>query len=193
MPKNLEIDLYEGESYISIVAFTMEKIRPRFLPSLSFISNFHEINVRTYVKKNGKSGVYFLSIESEKFLSTFVAKTLSGLPYKTVCMKRTDNSFVSVNKIEDFELNLKFNIGNEITSKSDFEKWSTERYALFLEEDSKLYKYEIHHKEWKLNKINFEKLEYKYKLQSIDLNRIQPVSTHYSKGIEVIAWKRELA
>ncbi|HUH26163.1 MAG TPA: DUF2071 domain-containing protein, partial [Flavobacterium sp.] len=69
LPKNLELDLYEGEAWISLVPFTMQKIRPRLLPSLSFISDFDEINLRTYVVKNGKPGVYFLNIEAGKKLS----------------------------------------------------------------------------------------------------------------------------
>ena len=63
VPDELEIDLFDGKAWISVVAFTMEKIRPKYLPYFSPISNFDEINVRTYVKANGKSGVYFLSIE----------------------------------------------------------------------------------------------------------------------------------
>ena len=52
IPSELEIDLFEGKPWISIVAFTMEKIRPRNLPSFPPISDFDEINVRTYVKSN---------------------------------------------------------------------------------------------------------------------------------------------
>src|SRR5687768_14912863 len=63
VPEGLEIDLYDGKPWVSLVAFDMENIRSRNLPSFSPISNFHEINIRTYVKKENKTGVYFLSIE----------------------------------------------------------------------------------------------------------------------------------
>ena len=52
VPKELEIDLFEGKAWVSVVAFTMEKIRPKNLPPFSLISNFEEINIRTYVKSN---------------------------------------------------------------------------------------------------------------------------------------------
>ncbi|WP_083634256.1 YqjF family protein [Saccharicrinis aurantiacus] len=74
VPKELEIDLYGGKPWVSVVAFTMEKIRPKNLPSFALISDFDEVNIRTYVKANNKTGVYFLSIEGGKKLSCKVAK-----------------------------------------------------------------------------------------------------------------------
>jgi hypothetical protein len=38
--------------------------------------------------------------------------------------------------------------------KSDFDKWLTERYSLYLEEKNELYRYDIYHNEWKIKKIN---------------------------------------
>ena len=51
VPKELEIDLFDGKPWVSVVAFTMEKIRPKNLPSFPPISNFHFINIRTYVHR----------------------------------------------------------------------------------------------------------------------------------------------
>ena len=93
VPKELEIDLFEGKPWISVVAFTMEKIRPRNLPSFPPVSYFDEINIRTYVKSNNKTGVYFLSIEGGKKLACTVAKKMSQLPYRYSKIKRTKNQF----------------------------------------------------------------------------------------------------
>lgn len=60
----------------------MEKIRPKNFPCFSPISDFDEINIRTYVRSHNKAGVYFLSIEGGKFLSCKVAKAISELPYR---------------------------------------------------------------------------------------------------------------
>ena len=81
VPKELEIDLFEGKPWVSVVAFTMEKIRPKNLPAFPPISNFDEINIRTYIKSNNKTGVYFLSIEGETSLSCKIAKGMSELSY----------------------------------------------------------------------------------------------------------------
>ena len=57
VPKDLEIDTHEGKAYVSIVPFTMERIRQRNIPAFSPISNFHEVNIRTYVKYKGKDSL----------------------------------------------------------------------------------------------------------------------------------------
>jgi len=76
VPERLTIDRFEGDCYVSVVAFTMERIQTKYLPALSFISDFHEINVRTYVTLGNKKGVYFLSIEAQKRLSAWISKLM---------------------------------------------------------------------------------------------------------------------
>jgi uncharacterized protein len=67
VPENFNIDTFDGRCYVSLIAFTMEKIRPKYLPSISFISNFDEINLRTYIDIDNKKGVYFLNNASTSF------------------------------------------------------------------------------------------------------------------------------
>ncbi len=81
IPEGIQLDVYNNTAWVSLVAFTMEKIRPRYLPSVSLISDFHEINLRTYVTDGEHHGVYFLSIEAQKQLSAILSRRLSGLPY----------------------------------------------------------------------------------------------------------------
>src|SRR5581483_12444548 len=95
VPEQLHIDDFNGDYYVSLVAFTMQKIRPRNLPAVKFLSNFHEINIRTYIDNGNKKGVYFLSMEAGKLLSTFVAKKLSGLPYEKSVIARTAKTYTS--------------------------------------------------------------------------------------------------
>lgn len=190
VPKNLNIDTYNNKCYVSLVAFTMEKIRPRFLPSISFISDFAEINIRTYIENNGRKGVYFLNIEAEKTLSTFVARLLSGLPYEKANIHRTDNQFVANNTKKNFSLDTEFEPKNDIENKTDLDKWLTERYCLYLDKGDNIYRYDIHHKEWQIRNVNLKRLNLKYQIGDIKLTE-QPSLTHYSNGVRVIAWKRQ--
>jgi uncharacterized protein len=191
VPSNLSIDTFEGNCYISLVAFTMEKIRPRFLPSIAYISDFHEINVRTYIDIDNKKGVYFLNIEAGKIISAFIAKTISGLPYEKAEISRSDTFFDSKNLKKGYRLNAEFEVKEEVSDKTDLDKWLTERYCLYLDQDRELYRYDIHHKEWELKNVNVKSLNLNYKIGEIDLNERQPNLTHYSEGIKVIAWKRK--
>ena len=97
VPNELEIDLFNQDPWVSLVAFTMEKIRPRNLPAISIISNFNEINIRTYVKHKGKAGVYFLNIEAGKRISSYIAQKISKLPYRYSKIKRSKDRFISEN------------------------------------------------------------------------------------------------
>lgn len=59
VPKELTLDSFKGKYWVSLVAFTMNKVKFRYLPSWSFVSDFHEVNLRTYVTEQGKPGVFF--------------------------------------------------------------------------------------------------------------------------------------
>lgn len=187
IPKELEIDLFEKKPWVSVVAFTMEKIRPKNIPAFSPISNFHEINIRTYVKMNNKTGVYFLSIEGGTKLSCKIAKFISDLPYRYSLIERTSKFYSSSNLIFKDELCFKFEIGKQIKHKSKLDNWLTERYALFQETDNYINEYEIHHLPWLINNVEVKSLKCNYPRFKNLLNN-KPDKMQYSKGVKVIAW-----
>jgi uncharacterized protein YqjF (DUF2071 family) len=47
----------------------MSNVAPRFVPALPGVSEFAELNVRTYVTVGGKPGVYFFSLDAESALA----------------------------------------------------------------------------------------------------------------------------
>jgi len=190
VPDDLEIDLINGKAWVSVVAFVMERIRPRFLPSVSSISNFGEINVRTYVIKDNKPGVYFLSIEAEKLMSAVLAKSLSGLPYEKSTIKRTKNSYQAQHSLKGFSLSADYHIGMEIKHKNELDLFLTERYCLYLNKGNNLFRYEIQHIPWKLNQLELDYLQLDYKLGNLILDS-NPNFIHYSVGVQVVAWKKQ--
>lgn len=187
VPNDLEIDLFEGKPWVSLVAFTMEKIRPKYLPSFPPISNFDEINIRTYVKKKNKTGVYFLSIEGGASLSCRIAQSISALPYRYSKMERLSGQFISSNSNYNDSLSLRFEVGQELEQKTTLDKWLTERYALFQDTPNSINEFEIHHLEWPVNKINLQHIDLSYNRFSSLINN-KPNRVHYSKGVQVIAW-----
>ena len=187
VPKELEIDLFQGEPWVSVVAFTMEKIRPKNIPAFSPISNFHEVNIRTYVKMNNKTGVYFLSIEGGTKLSCKIAKFISDLPYRYSTIERTSKLYSSSNLNFKDELCFEFEIGKQIEQKSKVDNWLTERYALFQETDNYINEYEIHHLPWLINNVEVKSLKCNYPRFKNLLNN-KPDKMQYSKGVKVIAW-----
>ncbi|WP_109831792.1 YqjF family protein [Reichenbachiella versicolor] len=191
VPEHLEIDLYQNQAWISLVVFRMDNIRPRLLPSFPPISNFDEINIRTYVQQNGKSGVYFLSIEASKRLSTLIAKNLSELPYRYSSINRNSlSNFSSKNTNYNDHLNFTYEVKNETPKKSELDLWLTERYALFQTSRYGLNKFEIHHIEWPIKNIKLSTLKYHYS-RFLELFSGEPNLVHFSEGVQVLAWAKE--
>jgi uncharacterized protein YqjF (DUF2071 family) len=190
VPKALEIDQIGGTGFVSLVAFSMERIRPRFLPSLSFISNFEEINLRTYVVKDGKPGVFFLSIEAGNPLSAFIARILSGLPYEAAHISRSTTSCISRNTLRDFSLDLGYTVGEPSGRKTEMDKWLTERYCLYLNHGDGVYRYDIHHKEWDIRHVAIDRIELRYQVKEMRLAGY-PDYVHYSPGVQVLAWPKQ--
>src|SRR3954465_10521356 len=62
LPPRLELDTYEGRAFVSLTPFTVDGARLRGMPMLPGISRFHELNVRTYVRRGDDRGVWFFSL-----------------------------------------------------------------------------------------------------------------------------------
>ena len=92
VPDCFELDLWEGNAYLSLVLFTMADVRPRTLPPLPHVSAFHEFNVRTYVRHNGEPGVWFFSLDASNLCAVSIAKSFYGLPYKHAEMRVNQNT-----------------------------------------------------------------------------------------------------
>lgn len=192
VPADLEIDLYDGKPWVSLVAFTMEKIRPRYLPPFSPISNFDEINIRTYVKKNNKTGVYFLSIEGGTWLSCKIAKALSELPYQYSKIKRQGTLYTSENKQFNNKMHIAYSAGPKLNEKTELDKWLTERYALFQDAagGASINEFKIHHVQWPMYELDIKEVQLNYPRFWKLLNNT-PDRKHYSTGVQVIAWDKK--
>lgn len=82
LPPGLTLDTFEGRAYVGLVPFTMEGVRPRGLPAVRAVSDFHETNVRTYVHHEGKHpGVWFFSLDAANALAVRLARAWFKLPY----------------------------------------------------------------------------------------------------------------
>ena len=81
------LDLRDGRAFVSIVAFTLLRMRPRvggrigewlFKP----IATHEFLNVRTYVRHGGETGIYFLAEWLSNPLSVRLGPRTFGLPYR---------------------------------------------------------------------------------------------------------------
>lgn len=81
VPAGLELDTWDGEPWVSLVAFRLRRVKHRWLPSFGLVGNVIELNLRTYVRYRDEPAIYFLSIHADKRLTVALARLLTPLPY----------------------------------------------------------------------------------------------------------------
>lgn len=190
VPKELSIDTFNGQAWVSLVAFTMEKVRLRYLPGFPPLSNFDEINIRTYVKRGNRDGVYFLSMEAGKRGACTVARQLSQLPYRYSQTTRREGYYQSSNKTYHDLLEIKYEVGHQKPDKDKLDKWLTERYMLYQDYNDYINEYEIHHIVWPVQELKLKSLRCNYE-RFEQLMHGHPSRIHYSPGVQVIAWDKK--
>ena len=90
LPDGLFVDQFAGKAYLGIVPFFMRNIRPHRMPAVPGISNFMEMNFRTYVHdRAGVPGVWFYSLDANQPLAVAVARRFFHLPYQHARMDAT--------------------------------------------------------------------------------------------------------
>lgn len=91
LPQGVEIDYFNGETYVSLVGFMFLKTKVLGLP-IPFHRDFEEVNLRFYVKRRDakgdwKRGVVFISEIVPKKMISIVANTLYGERYSCMPMQ----------------------------------------------------------------------------------------------------------
>jgi uncharacterized protein len=90
LPHGLFVDTHEGQAYMGIVPFFMDRVRPAFLPPVPWLSWFLELNVRTYVRDaHGVPGVWFYSLDCNQPVGVAIARRFFHLPYVHARMHAT--------------------------------------------------------------------------------------------------------
>lgn len=82
-----ELEIRNRRAFVSIVAFTLQRMRPRIGGRLGEwlfkpIATHEFLNVRTYVRHRGEPGIYFLAEWLSNPLSVRLGPRIFGLPYK---------------------------------------------------------------------------------------------------------------
>lgn len=195
LPKELELDMFNDQAWISIVPFKVDKMRVRKFPPLPILYPFSEVNVRTYVKKDGVPGVYFFSMDAASLFAVTGAK-IAGLPYfhaKAKLRKRANKIyFRSVRKSDEketFKTTYKPTGKLFFTEKGTIDYWLMERYALWSHKDDVLVRGDIHHKQWKIQHAEVTVDEQTLTSAFLPNNAFisEPIA-HYAKSKRVLIW-----
>jgi uncharacterized protein YqjF (DUF2071 family) len=160
VPAGLEIDTWEGIAWLGVVPFAMEAVCPRFTPRIPPISDFPELNLRTYVVAGGKPGVFFFSLDATNPLAVRTARAFFHLPYYDARIScepegdgiryRSERTHRGVKRGE-FRGRYRAMAPPQTGQPGSIEHWLTERYCLYSAgRRGRLYRGEIHHEPWPL-------------------------------------------
>ncbi|MES2597912.1 MAG: DUF2071 domain-containing protein [Verrucomicrobiota bacterium] len=153
LPAGLQVDTFDGSAWLAIVPFFMRGIRPRFLPPVPGISDFLEMNVRTYVRdERGRHGVWFYSLDCNQAFAVWTARTFFHLPYQHAGMTSSHRDAEGVHytcqrrgaeSCDTFRYRL-----GEVTGHAEpgtLEFFLLERYLLFAPSPRGLLCGQVHH------------------------------------------------
>jgi uncharacterized protein len=83
LPPGLTIDTWNGSAWVGLIPLFMRNVRPRFVPAVSMLSDFFELNLRTYVfDSTGRPGIYFFSLDCDQPVAVETARRLLHLRYE---------------------------------------------------------------------------------------------------------------
>jgi uncharacterized protein len=166
------LDLRNGKAYVSLVAFTMARLRPVIggkIAELAFlpIATHGLLNVRTYVQHKGEPGIYFLSEWIPNRLSVALGPRTFGLPYRLGKLSYEHHheegcieGCVSANGT-----NLRYNAAIDPTTQLEtcnhgsLDEFLVERYTAYTCVEGKRRFFRIWHPPWMLTRVNAEVLD----------------------------------
>jgi uncharacterized protein YqjF (DUF2071 family) len=201
IPRDLELDTFDGSAWLGIVPFRMTAVRPRRFPRIAGLA-FPEINVRTYVWSPGRSGVWFFSLDAANRLAVRLARMWYGLPYhdSRITVRREHDtvhyrSIRTDRKSAMAEFNASYKpVGDVYRSAPEtLDRWLTDRYCLYaLDRRGRLCYGDIHHLPWPLQRADVAlRRNTMTNPLGIGLTDTAPVA-HYARRLDVIAWRPTL-
>lgn len=206
VPPKLVVDTFDGEAWVGIVPFWMDRVELRGMPQIPGIHRFPELNLRTYVRERDTNsyGVFFFSLDAANALAVAVARTLFHLPYYWARMSiepQGDRGFVyqSERLLSPHPVRFRASyrgLGPSLpqSTPGTIEHFLTERYCLYTSNRrGELLRGNIHHMPWPLEKAEAEiSVNDLPAAHGIRLPDTAPL-LHYSRELAVYVWSLELA
>jgi uncharacterized protein len=193
VPRPLDLDLRDGKAFITLVAFTQRRLRPRLGGRLTaFLSRplaeHHFLNVRTYVRHAGEAGIYFLAEWIPNRLACLLGPPLYGLPYRLGRLEYRGKAdgFEAIVRCDTRQLHVHADFdgtaGPSPAKRGTLEEFLVERYSAFTVRGRALYRFRIEHAPWVLRPADVEVRETAL-LGTVAALLSAPVAAHGSEGV----------
>ena len=200
IPPGLELDTFDGRAFVGLVPFTMRGVRPRGLPGVPCLSNFHETNVRTYVHRDGRDpGVWFFSLDAANPVAVAIARARFGLPYHHARMcvevEPRGGDGPALTYVSERHRSARRPAHSEVRARvigqvqpaeaGSLEFFLAERYLLYSTLGGRLRRGQVHHTPYPLRRAEVDTLdETLLAAAGIDRPDSDPL-VHYASGVRV--------
>ncbi|MEY2966780.1 MAG: hypothetical protein RLY50_830 [Actinomycetota bacterium] len=137
LPPPLSVDTFDGRAWVGLVPFSMRRISFPPFPPVPWLGSFPEVNVRTYVVRDGRPGVWFFSLDVNRLLPAVAARASYRLPY---CWGSASNTRLGSTLSSSVRrrwptsgplTSLEIEIGSPIAEPTAFEHFLTARWGLY--------------------------------------------------------------
>jgi uncharacterized protein len=194
VPEGLRLDTYDGDAWLGITPFRLTGFRLRGMPPLPLVSQFPELNVRTYVTHENKPGIWFFSLDAGSQLAVEAAKRLYRLPYRharmSISRRHGHIHYDSAREGAAFSARYR-GVGDFFHAEpGSLEHFLTERYCLYAADGGDLYRAQIHHPPWPLQAGEAVVELNTMPPPGIELPDDEPL-VHYSVRQDVVVWPLE--
>jgi uncharacterized protein YqjF (DUF2071 family) len=201
VPKGTELDLHNGNCYISLVAFQFLNTKAFGIPAFSN-RNFDEINLRFYVKRpiadgREQSGVVFIKEIVPSRLIAWTARTLYGENYIAMNMNheitddRASRELKLTYRCGEEELSNRFSAvvsqGSQMDEDELLGPYITEHYWGYSSPaQNRTVEYEVKHPKWTINRVTDYSIDFDfndlYGPPYGSLSEAEPASVLYCEG-----------
>jgi uncharacterized protein YqjF (DUF2071 family) len=201
IPSGLSLDRRDGAAWVAVTPFRISRLQLRGLPPIPGTSRFPELNVRTYVTREEKPGVWFFCLDAGSPLAAFFARKLYHLPYFAARIAVVEKGGTISYRCDRGEPGKGAEFLAEygplgepfFAAPGSLEEWLTARYRLYAERGGTLYRAEIAHDPWALQRARAEIVRNTLAQASgIDLPADPPL-LHVSRTLDVrVGWPEKV-
>jgi uncharacterized protein len=188
VPASLELEEWDGSAWLGITPFRIDGLRARGLLPLPLLSSFDEVNCRTYVRRDGRSGIWFFSLDASSRLAVETARRTYRLPYRYARIAAAPGR-VAVERTGGGSLAVRYRAGGTPApaAPGTLEHFLVERYCLYAAGGA--LRADIHHAPWPLQAAE----------ATVTQSLFAPLEPegeplcHYAERLDVLVWPPEAA
>src|SRR5437016_5668457 len=159
----LELDLFEGDAFVSLVAFTQRRLRPSFGGKVAAwlsgpLASHEFFNVRTYVRHGDDRGIFFLAEWIPNRVAVLIGPQTYGLPYRLGRLEYHNEPWrkEKFGQIKSGASRFAYRATPATTEADALDQFLLERYTAFTHRDGVTRRFDVDHARWPQERVQAE-------------------------------------